>query len=457
MKTTIKIALIAMIGISFGVRAQNETVNGNLTVKGSSSSRGASSIYSTEIGKTQFRISTNIQDAENAFLYNYNQDAKTFHTINFGGTHSLSSGITVLGNGDVGIGASSPASKLDIRGNLIIDSGNTPHIYTSHENIEKNKFLLLLNSPNYRSASRLKVGGLLISDTYSFANPDKNDLIVKGKVGIGTSSAKSKFQISGTPNDRILISNSAINFNTNSPKLSFFGYTYGDQITGPSLQKIHTASYGRGRLAIFQHGGADYSSEEEVMSILPDGNIGIGITEPKSKLDVNGSIVVKNGHNLSWGNKYGEGIPTIAGNTTSGLHFYPNGSTLGATMQILKDGKTKFMNNIAVLGKIESREVKVSNTPTADFVFEEDYSLPSLKSVDKYIKEKKHLPEIASAKKMKRDGVNIGNFQIQLLQKIEELTLYTIEQEKKIKALEEQTKEIKELKVLVNKLLEDKN
>jgi hypothetical protein len=89
--------------------------------------------------------------------------------------------------------------------------------------------------------------------------------------------------------------------------------------------------------------------------------------------------------------------------------------------------------NTAIKGKLEATEIKVTTSPTADFVFETDYDLPTLKSIEKHIKEKKHLPEIASAKEMEKNGVNIGNFQIQLLQKIEELTLYTIAQEKEIK------------------------
>ncbi|WP_440881181.1 hypothetical protein [Tenacibaculum sp. C7A-26P2] len=128
------------------------------------------------------------------------------------------------------------------------------------------------------------------------------------------------------------------------------------------------------------------------------------------------------------------------------------------------EGGTKIQSNLAVLGKIESKEIKVTTSPTADFVFEEDYDLPTLVSIEKHIKEKKHLPEIASAKEMEKNGVNVGDFQIQLLQKIEELTLYTIEQEKKIKKLEKQQKEIEELKKqnfeikeLVQKLLKDKN
>ncbi|MVW84341.1 hypothetical protein FCL51_17625, partial [Elizabethkingia anophelis] len=64
-------------------------------------------------------------------------------------------------------------------------------------------------------------------------------------------------------------------------------------------------------------------------------------------------------------------------------------------------------------------------------------------SVEKHIKEKKHLPEIASAAEMQKEGVNIGDFQIKLLQKIEELTLYSIEQNKRILQLENEIKTLK--------------
>lgn len=63
------------------------------------------------------------------------------------------------------------------------------------------------------------------------------------------------------------------------------------------------------------------------------------------------------------------------------------------------------------------------------------------------------MPEILSAKEMEKEGVNIGEFQIKLLQKIEELTLYSIEQNKK---LNEQNKQIKELKEEINKLKNNK-
>jgi hypothetical protein len=94
-------------------------------------------------------------------------------------------------------------------------------------------------------------------------------------------------------------------------------------------------------------------------------------------------------------------------------------------------GTANPTSKLTVAGDINSREVKVTVNAGADFVFEKDYNLPSLDSVNKYLKENKHLPEIASAKEMQANGINLSEMNIKLLQKIEELTLYVIEQEKK--------------------------
>lgn len=116
-------------------------------------------------------------------------------------------------------------------------------------------------------------------------------------------------------------------------------------------------------------------------------------------------------------------------------------SALGVSKQafIIKEN-----GNAALQGKFEATEIKVTTTPTADFVFEEDYQLPFLEEVEKHIKLKKHLPQIASAKEMEKEGVNIGEFQIKLLQKIEELTLYAIEQNKLLKEQAEKIKKLEE-------------
>jgi hypothetical protein len=101
-----------------------------------------------------------------------------------------------------------------------------------------------------------------------------------------------------------------------------------------------------------------------------------------------------------------------------------------------------------VNGKIRANEVKVY-TGWADFVFAPNYRLRPLSEVESFIKANGHLPEIPSAKEVEADGVNIGETQSKLLQKIEELTLYLIEQNKKLeeqnKKLEEQNKKIEVL------------
>jgi hypothetical protein len=73
-----------------------------------------------------------------------------------------------------------------------------------------------------------------------------------------------------------------------------------------------------------------------------------------------------------------------------------------------------------------------------DFVFDDNYSLKSLSTVEQYIKEHKHLPDVPSATEVKEAGINLGQMNVILLQKIEELTIYLIEQNKKIEDLQKQ-------------------
>mgnify|MGYP003313202970 CR=1 FL=1 len=92
-----------------------------------------------------------------------------------------------------------------------------------------------------------------------------------------------------------------------------------------------------------------------------------------------------------------------------------------------------------VAGTIRANEIIV-NTTGADFVFADDYQLRPLSEVKAFITENKHLPEIKSAQEMQENGVGINELQTQLLQKIEELTLYILQQEERIKALEAELK-----------------
>lgn len=127
-------------------------------------------------------------------------------------------------------------------------------------------------------------GNTLVSDTVYIDEPSL-------RLGIGTTAPAGKLQIASSQSDRVIISNSTVNYNLSSPKLSFFGYSTG-QITGPSIQKISDGGYGSGRLAFFQHPGIDYTTETEVMSIASNGNVGIGTTSPAANLDIRSALPV---------------------------------------------------------------------------------------------------------------------------------------------------------------------
>jgi hypothetical protein len=92
---------------------------------------------------------------------------------------------------------------------------------------------------------------------------------------------------------------------------------------------------------------------------------------------------------------------------------------------------------VSVGGKMIAEEVRVQlKTAWPDYVFKEDYALPTLSQVDQYIKDNKHLPGIPSAKEVEENGLHLGEMEVKLMEKIEELTLYFIELDKRIKSLE---------------------
>ncbi len=95
---------------------------------------------------------------------------------------------------------------------------------------------------------------------------------------------------------------------------------------------------------------------------------------------------------------------------------------------------------LSVKGLMHSIEILVEPV-WADYVFEKNYKLRSLQEVNAFIDKNGHLPEVPSAEEVKNNGVKLGEMDAILLKKIEELTLYMIEQNKKIEMLEKQLKE----------------
>jgi len=118
-------------------------------------------------------------------------------------------------------------------------------------------------------------------------------------------------------------------------------------------------------------------------------------------------------------------------------------------------------NEIEVDGNIISEEIEIKDVTGADFVFDPDYNLMPLAEIEAFVKQNHHLPEVPSAAEMEANGVELGKMNMLLLQKIEELTLHQIEQEKRsenqseiiallLLKLEAQNKEIVKLKEITN-------
>ncbi len=223
------------------------------------------------------------------------------------------------------------------------------------------------------------------------------------------------------------------------------------------------AYYGRNALGAGINNQYFRTNGIDRMIINYDGNIGIGTTQPTSKLFINQPLDNNNG-GLSISDTggrliqiYGEGsagrqvIRTSA--TLNPLAFDLNGNE---KMRINSNGNVGIGTTnlgswkLAVNGKIRAKEIKVE-TGWSDFVFYDDYKLPTLQEVENHIKEKGHLKDIPSEKEVEKNGIFLGEMDSKLLQKIEELTLYTIQQQKEIDNLE---KENEEVKLLNKKLLE---
>ncbi len=122
---------------------------------------------------------------------------------------------------------------------------------------------------------------------------------------------------------------------------------------------------------------------------------------------------------------------------TLGLSTPGNIDCMG--LQCLQGGVTVTGGNIVTDAQIECSLLKIKNwtIEAPDYVFDKGYNLLSLDGLERYINDKKHLPGVPSAADMKKDGVDLSELNMTLLKKIEELTIYTIQQQKEIDLLKE--------------------
>ena len=207
------------------------------------------------------------------------------------------------------------------------------------------------------------------------------------------------------------------------------------------------------------------SSSVSIMRIMSDGKLGLGISMPSAQLHTSGTVrfagltndntqarvivsdasgnlsyrdvsTIGGSGSISGTNNY---LAKYSGTTSIGNSIiYDNGTSVGiGTTNVTESGFKLYVES-----GIRTRKVKVDMATWADHVFEPGYRLLSLQEVEAYINKNKHLPDVPSANTVEKEGLDLGNNQALLLQKIEELTLYLIEQDKTLKQKEEKIEEL---------------
>lgn len=266
-----------------------------------------------------------------------------------------------------------------------------------------------------------------------------NVIYTNNNVGIGTDNPREKFELNGS-------------FVQSPNTLMYLGHVGADD----TRLRISTNSiYG----AYMDYSHKLYirkSDHTQVMTFTENGYIGMGTDNPREKLEVNGSFVQPPGQFLYLGYN-SSGIDTklrISTNLISGAYldyspdlYFRTGDERNV-MTLREDGNVGIgtinpISKLDVNGTIRAQEIKIENTNWPDYVFSKEYQLPSLSDVSKHIEENNHLPGIPSAKEVEENGINLSEMNAKLLQKIEELTLYVIQQQKEIVELRNEVKEMK--------------
>ena len=208
------------------------------------------------------------------------------------------------------------------------------------------------------------------------------------------------------------------------------------------------------------------------MVIDPNGNVGIGTTSPISIFQVNSvsnmaSIGDASGVNLNYGTSYigfnaarntgnwtsnGDGTHNgggvVYGDVLGNMYFSIIPSTSGSAQNstdLAVKNNIKMMISVAD-GSVRAKQINVQTTGWPDYVFKRNYLLPVLADLKTYVDRNHHLPEIPSEAEVAKDGINLGEMNKLLLKKVEELTLYLMEQQKQIEKLKLRVKDIEQKK-----------
>jgi hypothetical protein len=386
---------------------------------------------------------------------NSSQSYLSLNPINTSGT-GFAEGLTIYAGGNIGIGIPTPTNKLQIGanpagfgGNDFVVSNTTSSLAITNGVTSGVNYSMLYGSADI--AIRPGYGKMSF-----YAN-------AAGNVGIGTNT------ISGT---RLYVFQSS---NTD-----WTASYYNDGGNGKGLRIKGGDGSSSNATPLFQ---IDDNLDRTKFQVQTSGKVGIGITSPDGKLHVKGCAYFGNqnedsSHRIALGGSGGDygsvGYGYLYTNTSqtynysvgdyaSQLRFDQGGFTFNtaaigtvgspvsftSAMVITRDGNVGIGTvispdaKLAVRGTIHTQEVLVdlAGAVVPDYVFESNYDLKSLDQVEDYIKENKHLPEVPSAKEMEAEGLKLKEMNMLLLKKVEELTLYLIQQQKEINALKEKVKQ----------------
>lgn len=219
---------------------------------------------------------------------------------------------------------------------------------------------------------------------------------------------------------------------------------------------------GGSRLPFRIRPGAPTSS----IDIAADGRVGVGTASPSGKVHVMVTSETNSGSVTAWTDKYLV-IGTASSSTSPGLGFGLNAGNNTGIVQALSPNVA--FNNLALqpgggsvgIGTetpsskltVNNGDIRVINGSfiddgvtviAPDYVFEPGYKLMPITEVASYVRENKHLPKIPSAENFKKDGINVSHLQMSLLEKVEELTLYTASQNDEIAQLKSQNQKLQD-------------
>jgi len=220
------------------------------------------------------------------------------------------------------------------------------------------------------------------------------------KVGIGTQAPKQALHVCG---GNILISRRPDDAPGSLNGSIYFGEVVSTEFPNGEwgIEYINDVDYDTKGLNFWKVNTNSGPSGNYRLFLQNDGNVGVGTSDPRSLLDVNGKLSSKD--------------------------IYVSGK--------VGIGTTSPQSELAVNGIITAKEIIVTLDGFPDYVFHSGYKLKSLNEVEKYIKQYKHLPETPTEQDVKENGLDLGQMNATLLKKIEELTLYIIELNKEVTKL----------------------